>query len=56
MTWTEGTLIISDTISISGGYLGIISAIFGIIVIIGWVILVALLFGYLLPNLDNEKY
>lgn len=32
MTWTEGVIQVTDTISIGGGYLGIILAIIGLLV------------------------
>ena len=46
MTWTEGTWIISNSVSITGGYYGILTAIFGIIVVISFIVSVALLMAW----------
>lgn len=39
MTWTEGVIQITDTISIGGGYLGIIFAIIGLLINLSVIVL-----------------
>lgn len=46
MTWTEGTWVIFDGLSITGGYCGILTAMFGIIVVISFIVSVALLMAW----------
>lgn len=46
MTWTEGTWVICDSVSISGGYWGIVTAIFGLIIVISFLVSVALLMAW----------
>lgn len=55
MTWTEGTLQVSDTISIGGGYWGVIS--FGAIVLVSVVAVVffSLAIGTLLASTLKEQ-
>ena len=39
MTWTEGVIQVTDTISIGGGYLGIILAIIGLLICLSVIVL-----------------
>lgn len=50
MTWTEGTLQISDTIVIYGGYLGIISFSVFILLMLTIIIFFSLALGTLLSS------
>ena len=54
MTWTEGTLQISDTIIINGGYLGIIS--FGLFMLsmVAIIVFLSLAIGTLLSSTLKE--
>lgn len=54
MTWTEGTLQISDTITIYGGYLGIISFSVFILLMLAFIILFSLAIGKLLSDTLKE--
>lgn len=50
MTWTEGMLRISDTITIYGGYLGIISFGLFMLSLVAIIIFLSLAFGTLLSS------
>lgn len=54
MTWTEGTLQISDTITICGGYWGIISFSVFILLMLAIIIFLSLGFGILLSSILKE--
>jgi len=54
MTWTEGTLQISDTITIYGGYLGIISFSVFILLMLAIIIFFSLAIGTLLSTTLKE--
>lgn len=46
MTWTEGTWIISDNVWITGGYWGILTALFGLIIVLSFIVSVGLLMSW----------
>jgi hypothetical protein len=46
MTWTEGTWIISASVSIAGGYWGILTALFGLIIVLSFIVSVGLLIDW----------
>lgn len=50
MTWTEGTWIICDGISITGGYCGILTALFGILVVTSFIVSVGLLMAWFMDT------
>ena len=54
MTWTEGTLQISDTITIYGGYWGIISFSAFILLMLAFTIFFSLAIGKLLSDTLKE--
>lgn len=54
MTWTEGTLQINDTITIYGGYWGIISFSVFILLMLAIIIFLCLAFGTLLSSTLKE--
>lgn len=54
MTWTEGTLQISDTIAIYGGYLGIISFSVFVLLMLAIIIFLSLVVGTLLSSTLKE--
>lgn len=54
MTWTEGTVQISDTIAIYGGYWGIISFSVFILLIVAIIVFLSLAIGTLLSSTLKE--